>query len=62
MMALYDEQEAMRTYVESERYDEKIESATRIIADGDLSVDNITKYSGLALEKVIELQKELQLV
>ena len=52
----------MRTYVESERYDEKIESAIRIIADGDLSVDNITKYSGLALEKVIELQKELQLV
>lgn len=28
----------MRTYVESERYDEKIESATRIIADGDLSL------------------------
>lgn len=60
MMVLYDEEEAMRTYVESERYDEKIETATRMIADGDLPVDKIAKYSGLALEKVIELQKELQ--
>ncbi|MCM1288026.1 MAG: hypothetical protein NC240_06910 [Clostridium sp.] len=60
MMVLYDEEEAVRTYVESERYDEKIESATRMIADGDLSVDKIAKYSGLALEKVIELQKGLQ--
>lgn len=60
MMVLYDEEEAMRTYVESERYDEKIETAARMIADGDLPVDKIAKYSGLALEKVIELQKELQ--
>ena len=60
MMVLYDEEEAMRTYVESERYDERIETAARMIADGDLPVDKIAKYSGLALEKVIELQKELQ--
>lgn len=60
MMVLYDEEEAMRTYVESERYDEKIESSTRMIADGDLPIDKIAKYSGLALEKVIELQKALQ--
>lgn len=60
MMVLYDEEEAMRTYVESERYDERIETAARMIADGDLPIDKIAKYSGLALEKVIELQKELQ--
>ncbi len=60
MMVLYDEEEAMRTYVESERYDERIETAVRMIADGDLPIDKIAKYSGLALEKVIELQKELQ--
>ena len=64
MMVLYDEEEAMKTYVESERYDAqndaKVETATRMIADGDLSVDKIAKYSGLALEKVIELKKELQ--
>ena len=60
MMVLYDQEEAIQMYGESERYDEKIETAARMIADGDLPVDKIAKYSGLALEKVIELQKELQ--
>lgn len=64
MMVLYDEEEAMKTYVESERSDAqndaKVETAARMIADGDLPVDKIAKYSGLSLEKVIELQKELQ--
>lgn len=64
IMVLYDEEEAMKTYVESERYDAqndaKVETAARMIADGDLPVDKIAKYSGLSLEKVIELQKELQ--
>lgn len=63
-MVLYDEEEAMKIYVESERYDAqndaKVETAARMIADGDLPVDKIAKYSGLSLEKVIELQKELQ--
>ena len=60
MMVLYDQEEAIQMYGESERYDEKVETATRMIADGDLPVDKIAKYSGLTLEKVIELQKELQ--
>ena len=60
MMVLYDQEEAIQMYGESERYDEKIETAARMIAGGDLPVDKIAKYSGLALEKVIELQKELQ--
>lgn len=60
MMVLYDQEEAIQMYGESERYDEKVETAARMIADGDLPVDKIAKYSGLALEKVIELQKELQ--
>lgn len=60
MMVLYDQEEAIQMYGESERYDEKIETAARMIADGDLPVDKIAKYSGLALEKIIELQKELQ--
>lgn len=47
-------------YGESERYDEKIETAVRMIADGDLPVEKIAQYSGLALEKVIEMQKELR--
>ena len=60
MMVLYDEEEAMRTYVESERYDEKVKTAARMIADGDLPVEKIAQYSGLALEKVLDMQKELQ--
>lgn len=50
----------MRTYVESERYDEKVKTAARMIADGDLPVEKIAQYSGLALEKVLDMQKELQ--
>lgn len=45
--------------MESERYDEKIETAARMIADGDLPVDIIAKCSGPDLEKVIELQKKV---
>lgn len=60
MMVLYDQEEAIQMYGESERYDEKVETATRMIADGDLPIDKIAKYSGLTLEKVIELQKGLQ--
>lgn len=60
MMVLYDQEEAIQMYGESERYDEKVETATRMIADGDLPVDKIAKYSGLTLEKVIELQRGLQ--
>lgn len=60
MMVLYDQEEAIQMYGQSERYDEKVETAARMIADGDLSVEKIAKYSGLALEKVIELQEKLQ--
>ncbi len=60
MMVLYDQEEAIQMYGESERYDEKIETVARMIADGDLPVDKIAKYFGLALEKVIELQKQMQ--
>ena len=60
MMVLYDQEEAIQMYGESERYYEKVETAARMIADGDLPADKIAKYSDLALEKVIELQKELQ--
>ena len=40
MMVLYDEEEAMRTYVESERYsvqnDTRIEMARDMLRDGEL--------------------------
>lgn len=41
---------------------EKIDSAMRMIEDGDLSLEKIAMYSGLTLEQVLELKKELQAV
>ncbi len=41
---------------------EKIDSAMRMIEDGDLSSEKIAIYSGLTLEKIVELKKKLQLV
>ena len=40
---------------------EKIDSAVRMIEDGDLPLEKIAMYSGLTLEQVLELEKELQL-
>ena len=41
---------------------EKVESAKRMLEDGNLSADKIALFSGLALEKVLEIEKTLQLV
>ena len=38
---------------------EKIESAMRMIEDRDLSLEKIAMYSGLTLEQVLELEREL---
>lgn len=59
IMVLYDEEEAMRTYVESERYnaqnDARIEMAIDMLQDGE-PVEKIVKYCKLSKEKVLELQ------
>lgn len=52
-------QEKFEQGVEQGVGQEKIESAMRMIEAGRLSVDDIAIYSGLALEQVLELQKEL---
>ncbi len=39
---------------------EKIESAMRMIEDGDLPLEKVAIYSGLTLEQVFELERELQ--
>lgn len=69
MMVLYDEQEVMRSYIESEvyearqmaRHDEKIETAKRFLQMKKLSYEEIAAGSGLTVEEVEELA-ELQLV
>ena len=59
MMVLYDEQEVMKSYVESEIYDEKIESAKRMLEDGTLSLDKIAQFSDLPIETVKKLADSL---
>ena len=62
MMVLYDEEEIMRSYVESERHDEKIETAKRLLQMQKLTNDDIAAGSGLTIEEVEKLADELQLV
>ena len=70
MMVLYDEEEIMRSYVESEvheatqeaRHDEKIEIAKRMLEDGTLSIERIAQISGLSIEVVTHLAESLQTV
>ena len=64
MMVLYDEEEIMRSYVESERhdarYDEKVETAKRLLQMKKLSYDDVAVGSGLTIEEVEELANDLQ--
>lgn len=74
MMVLYDEEEIMRSYVESEIYEatqratqrathnEKIETAKRLLQMQKLANDDIAAGSGLTIEEVEKLANELQLV
>lgn len=59
MMVLYDEEEAMRTYVESERYDAqndaRIEMALDMLRNGE-PIEKIIFYCKLSKEKILELQ------
>lgn len=59
MMVLYDEEEAMKTYVESERYNAqngaRIEMALDMLRDGE-PIEKIIRYCKLSKEKVLELQ------
>ena len=61
LMELYDEQEVLRSYVESERYDAENAATIRMAREmliGNEPVDKIVRYSGLTKETVLELQKE----
>ncbi len=47
----------LRSYVESERNDAKIEMAREMI-QGNEPLDKIVRYSGLSKEIILELQRE----
>ena len=69
MMVLYDEQEVMRSYIESEVYEgrqegrqeEKNETAKRFLEMEKFSFEEIAKGTGLTVEEIKQLA-ELQLV
>ena len=45
----------MKSYVDEEVHKEFVEKALLMIADGDLSLEKISRYSGLSLDEVEEL-------
>ena len=59
LMELYDQEEVMRSYVESERYEAenaiKIETAKRFLKMGKLSIEEVAAGSGLTVKEVEEL-------
>ena len=64
MALLYDEQEIMKSYVESEVYEairgEKEETAREMLQNGE-PIEKIIKYSRLPKETILEIQKGLML-
>jgi len=63
LMELYDQEEVMRSYVESERYEAaeeaenatKIETAKRLLRMGKLSIEEVAAGSGLTVKEVEDL-------
>ncbi|MEH2942232.1 hypothetical protein VSQ32_05000 [Lachnospiraceae bacterium KK002] len=63
LMELYDQEEVIKSYVESERYEAaeeaenaaKVETAKRLLKMGKLTVEDIAVGSGLTVEEVEEL-------
>ena len=55
LMELYDQEEVMRSYMESEKYDAAKEIAQRLLKMGKFSIEDIAVGSGLTLEEVEEL-------
>ncbi len=60
MMVLYDEQEVMCSYVESEVHEAKIEMATEMLQNNE-PIEKIMKYTKLSKEEIEKLAG-LQLV
>ena len=61
MTELFDQEEVLRSFMESERYD--VENATKIemareMIQGNEPIDKIVRYSGLSKEIILELQSE----
>ncbi len=66
MMSLYDEEEVMRSYIKSERYEAAQEAeqnkakktAIRMIKAGKMSLEDIADYTELSLDIIKELESQ----
>lgn len=47
--------EVMERFVYEERMEERFEAVRRMIKDGVLSYEKVAEYSGLPVEKVLEI-------
>lgn len=60
MMSLFDEEQIMRSFIKSERHDEAVETAVRMIKMGKLSLDEIAEcVPSLSLDELKELESEV---
>lgn len=55
MTELFDQKEVLRSYVESEKHDNNIETAKRLLKMGKFSIEDIAAGTGLTVEEVKEL-------
>ena len=63
MMSLFDEEEILKSFIESEIHDEARETAERMIKDGELSLEKIARYiPSLSMDELRELEAEIMQV
>ena len=58
LLTEYDEEASIRGWIRDGRQEQSIENAKTMLAD-ELSPDKVSLYSGLPLEQVLELQKQI---
>jgi predicted HTH domain antitoxin len=71
MMSLYDEEEIMKSYIRSERYEAEqiakkeatqekaIKTAILMLKSGKISLEDIAKFNELPIEEVKKLEEEI---
>ena len=60
MMSLFNEEEILKSFIESEIHDEARETAERMIKDGELSLEKIARYiPSLSMDELKQLEAEI---
>lgn len=60
MMSLFDEEEILKSYIRSERHDEAMETAERLIKKGKMTLEDIAEcVPSLSFEELRELEAEI---